>query len=208
MTNRRTLLRVTALVLGGSALPLAGGAAAAVGGTDAAAFVKSTGDQLVAVIGGAGDQHQKRAALAKIIDASVDVDGIARFCLGRFWPRASPDQQRQFVQVLRTMLVTNVSQRLGEYRGARFSVGRTQQQEGGDLVSTTIDRPNNEPSRVDWLITQTGGSPRVEDMISEGVSMRITQRNDYESFLNNNGGKVDLLIRGLQQKAAQMEAAS
>ncbi len=108
--------------------------------------------------------------LGDYIDVSVDVDGIARFCLGRFWQRASAEQQREF-------------------------------------VATTIERPNNAPARVDWLITQANG-PKIEDMISEGVSMRITQRNDYESFLNNNGGNVVLLIRGLQQKAAQLAAAN
>jgi phospholipid transport system substrate-binding protein len=205
MTNRRNLLRLAALALSGASMPLAGRAVAAAGTGASAALVQSTGDQLVAIAGG---ERQKRAGVERVVDASVDVDGIARFCLGRFWPRASADQQREFIQVVRAVLVTSVAQRLDEYRGARFSVASTQPRDGGDLVATTIERQNGGPSRVDWLVTQVNGSARVEDMISAGVSMRITQRNDYESFLNNNGGNVGLLIRGLQQKAAQMAAAS
>jgi phospholipid transport system substrate-binding protein len=207
MPNRRTLLSLAALALGGGVLPLAGRASATPGAASAA-FVKTTGDQLVAIISGAGDQHQKRAELERVIDASVDIDGIGRFCLGRFWQRATADQQHQYIQVFRAMLVTNVAQKLGEYRGVQFSVGRTQPRDGGDLVATTIERPNNQPSHVDWLIVPASGSPRIEDMISEGVSMRITQRNDYESFLNGNGGDIAALIRGLQQKAAQLAAAN
>ncbi len=208
MTNRRGVLRLAALALSGGLAPFAGPALATVGATGAAAFVKTTGDRLIAIIGGAGDAHQKRAELGRIIDASVDVDGLARFCLGRFWPRASAGQQREFVQTFRAMLVTNIARQLGDYQGVRFSIGATQPRDGGDLVATTIDRPNNQPSRVDWLIAQVGGNAKIEDMIAEGVSMRITQRNDYESFLDNNGGNVGLLIRGLQQKAAQLADAN
>jgi phospholipid transport system substrate-binding protein len=205
MPNRRTLLCLAALSLGGGVPPLAGAVAAA--GANSAAFVKATGDRLVAIIGGAGDEHEKRAALEQVIASAVDIDGIGRFCLGRFWQRASADQQREYMQAFRAMLVTNVAQKVGEYRGVQFSVGRTLPREGGDLVATTIARPNNQPSHVEWLIVQMDGGPRIEDMISEGVSMRITQRSDYESFLNGNGGNIAALIRGLRQKAAQLAAA-
>ena len=73
-------------------------------------------------------------------------------------------------------------------------------------MTTTIERPNEQPSHIDWLITQVGGTQKIEDMVAEGVSMRITQRSDYESFLNKNGGDIVQLIRSLQQRAAQMAA--
>ena len=206
MTNRRNLFRLAALALSGTFPALVDGAVAAVGAGDAGAFVKSIGDQLVSIINAPGDGRQKRTEIARVIDASVDVDGIARFCLGRFWPRATPDQQRDFIQAFRSMLVTNVAQKLGDYRGVRFSVGRTQRRDTGDLVTTTIERPNEQPSHIDWLITQVGGTQKIEDMVAEGVSMRITQRSDYESFLNKNGGDIVQLIRSLQQRAAQMAA--
>jgi len=202
MTNRRILLRLAALALSGafSAPALAAGAG------DAASFVKNLGDRLVAIINAPGDERQRRAQIAAVIDASVDIDGIARFCLGRFWPRATPDQQRDFIQAFRSMLVTNIAQKLGDYRGVRFSVGRSQHRDTGDVVTTTIERPSEQPSRVDWLVAQVGGTPKIEDMVAEGVSMRITQRNDYESFLSKNGGNIAQLIRGLQQRAAQTAA--
>ena len=53
--------------------------------------------------------------LAGIIDADVDVDGVARFCLGRFWRTATPAQQQQYLKLFRDMLVANISAKLGEY---------------------------------------------------------------------------------------------
>jgi phospholipid transport system substrate-binding protein len=206
MTNRRALFVLTATLLIGAAPGLSSRALAAVDASGASAFVKSTGDQLVAIINGAGGAQQKRAELARIIDASVDVDGIARFCLGRYWRRATPDQQREFVAAFRTMLVTNIAGKLGEYQGVRFTVGQSQRRDDGEAVATTIERRDNQPERVQWLIAEVGGAPKIEDMITEGISLRLTQRNDYEAFLTNNGNNIDVLIRGLRQKAAQLAA--
>jgi phospholipid transport system substrate-binding protein len=203
MTNRRILLRVAALAFSGA---VSAPAMAAASAGDAAAFVKNIGDHLVSIINAPGEARQKHEQIAAVIESAVDVDGIARFCLGRFWPRATPDQQRDFIQAFRSMLVTNIAQKLGDYRGVRFSVGRSQRRDTGDVVTTTIERPSEQPSHVEWLVTQVGGTPKIEDMVAEGVSMRITQRNDYESFLSKNGGNIVQLIRALQQRAAQTAA--
>ncbi len=70
--------------------------------------------------------------LAGIIDAAVDVNGVARFCLGRYWRTATPAQQQQYIKLFRDMLVTNISAKLGEYQGATFSVGATQGRDVGE----------------------------------------------------------------------------
>ncbi|HEY0425914.1 MAG TPA: ABC transporter substrate-binding protein, partial [Rhodopila sp.] len=62
----------------------------------AAAFVKATGDKLVAVVNGRGSASAKRAQMTQVINSDVDVDGIGRFCLGRYWRQATPEQQKQY----------------------------------------------------------------------------------------------------------------
>jgi phospholipid transport system substrate-binding protein len=203
MLNRRALLAMapTFLTTAAPGSP----ALAAIDAPRASTFVKSTGDRLVAIINSAGDENRKHGELARIVNAAVDVDGVARFCLGRFWAHATPDQRREYTEAFRSMLVTNIAGKLGEYQGVRFSVEQAQQAEGGEVVTTMIQRPNNQPDRVQWLIVEIGGAPKIEDMISESISLRLTQRSDYEAFLNNNGGNIDVLIRGLRQKAAQRQ---
>src|SRR5580658_7403547 len=63
----------------------------------AMAFVQQTGDRLVAIVNGNLTPADKRRGLAQIMETSIDIDGIGRFCLGRFWRTASPDQQKRFV---------------------------------------------------------------------------------------------------------------
>jgi phospholipid transport system substrate-binding protein len=203
MPKRRAFL----LQIGACLLPTLGGLARpafAQGAAEAAsAFVKSIGDKLVAVVNGPESGREKRAKLATIIDGAVDVDGVARFCLGRFWSNASADQQQRYTELFHQVLVNNITAKLGEYRGVRFTMGRTQMRDDNAAVSTVVERPNNPPTNVDWIISNPTTSPKIIDVIAEGTSLRLTQRQDYASYLNRNNDNIDALINAMRQQVAQ-----
>lgn len=166
----------------------------------ATAFVKQTGDALVAVVNGGGSLAEKQQKLTPLINAAVDVDGVGAFCLGRFSRTATPQQKTDFLKLFHTVLVRSVTGKLGDYAGVTFSVGRAAQQEDGVLVSTIVSRPNNQPANVGWLIQNVGGQLRVVDVIAEGTSLRLTQRTDYASFLSHNGDNVQALVDAMKRQ--------
>ena len=169
----------------------------------ASAFVKQMGDRLTAVVNGPGGSPEKRRALAQILDGAVDVDGVAKFCLGRFWRTASAEQQARYLAAFRDVLTANISSRLGEYKGVRLTVVRGRPQEQDALVTTTVERPNSPPTAVDWLIGQPAANPKIIDVVAEGTSLRLTQRQDYAAFLSRNNNDVGALIAAMQQQAAR-----
>ena len=166
----------------------------------AAAFVKTTGDKLVAVVNGSGSASAKRAAMTQIIENDVDVDGIGRFCLGRFWKQATPEQQANYLKLFHEVLVTNITAKLGEYQGVTFTMGRSRAQDDEAIVSTTVVRPNNAPTAVDWIIANPASQPKIIDVVAEGTSLRLTQRQDYASYLSHNNGSVDALLAGMKNQ--------
>ena len=169
----------------------------------AAAFVKSTGDRLVAVVNGPGSASAKRTQMTQIINADVDVDGIARFCLGRYWRQATPEQQKQYIALFHEVLVTNITAKLGEYQGVSFTMGRSRPQDDLAVVSTTVVRPNNAPTAVDWIISDPTTAPKIVDVVAEGTSLRLTQRQDYGSYLMHNNGSIDALIAAMKNQVSQ-----
>ena len=200
MSKRRQFLSVGAGLMFFCGLASTMGAQAA---SRATAFVKDFGDKLVAVINGPGSAQDKRRIITQIIDSAVDVDGVARFCLGRFWRQASPPQQQRFVMLFHQALVSNIVAKLGEYRGVKFTVGRSRQEDEDEIVSSVVERPNNPPTNVDWVISDPNSNPKIIDVVAEGTSFRLTQRSDYASYLAHNNNSVDALINALQQQAAQ-----
>jgi phospholipid transport system substrate-binding protein len=169
----------------------------------ASALIKSIGDQLVSVVNGPGGDRDKRARLTEIIDSGVDVDGVARFCLGRFWRTASADQQRRYMELFHQVLVNNITSKIGDYRGVRFQMGRTQRREDDAVVSTVVERPNNPPTNVDWIVSSPASDPKIIDVVAEGTSLRLTQRQDYASYLSHNNNNIDALINAMRQQVAE-----
>ena len=170
---------------------------------DPAGFVREVGDQLVGVINGPGAPADKRGRLRQIIDRFVDVDGIGRFCLGRFWRLATPAQQHDYLALFHQVLVTSISGHLGEYQGVRYTLGRVTPHDDTVSVDTTIFRPNNPQADVQWVLATVDGGPKIEDLVVEGTSLRLTQRSDYASFLQHNGNNVQALIEAMRRTLTQ-----
>jgi phospholipid transport system substrate-binding protein len=169
----------------------------------AASFVKNTGDQLVAVVNGPGTTQEKRQRLTQIIDNTVAVSEVARFCLGRYWRQATPQQQQDYLELFHQVLVTNITSKLGEYQGVGFTIHRSEPDGDNVKVDTTVTRPNNPPTDVQWVISNPQSNPKIIDVIAEGTSLRLTQRSDYASYLAHNGDNIGALISAMRQQIAQ-----
>ena len=202
MPNRRQLIILASALLPAVRL-LSRPAQAQQAATKAADFVRQTGDKLVAVVNGPGTPQSKRPTLTGIIEQSVDVDGVARFCLGRFWRVATPEQQKRYIDLFHQVLVTNITGKLGDYQGVKFEMGRSLLQDETAKVSTVVERPNNPPTNVDWIISNPAEDPKIIDVVAEGTSLRLTQRSDYMSYLAHNNSSIDALINAMHQQVQQ-----
>ncbi len=198
MTDRRGFLLAA---LGAGAAAAMPGSAHAQAAERASAFIKTTGERLVAVVNGPGSPADKRHAIGQIIVAAVDVDAVGRFCLGRFWRQTSPDQQKTYLALFQEVLITNITAKLGEYQGVKFTLGRARQQDEEQVVSTVVERPNSAPATVDWVVTKPAAAPRIIDVIAEGTSLRITQRSDYSAYLQRNNNSIEALLAAMKSQA-------
>jgi phospholipid transport system substrate-binding protein len=154
-------------------------------------------------VNGNSPLKEKQSALEKIIDRDVDVVDVARFCLGRFWRTATPQQQDEYKVLFHKVLVTNITGKVGEYQGVVFAIGRPQPREDNISVGSIVTRPGNPPNKVDWLVSMSSGSPKIIDVVAEGTSLRLTQRSDYASYLARNNNNVQALIDAMRQQTNQ-----
>ena len=99
------------------------------------------------------------------------------------------------------MLVSNISTRLGDYVGLTLNVLKGRIEADQAIVPTDVVRPNATPARVEWVIDQPATAPKIVDVVAEGTSLRLTQRQDYASFLSQNANNIDALIQAMLKKA-------
>ncbi|AKR48349.1 MULTISPECIES: MlaC/ttg2D family ABC transporter substrate-binding protein [Acetobacter] len=197
------------VVLGAFALLCAGGlfSAPARAAENAKQFIQVFGNQLVAIVNSPIPLAEKKEKVLPLVQKNVDIDGIGRYCLGRYWKTASPDQQQRYLGLFHQVLVNAITDKLGEYRGVNFTLGNVTSTGAGEYaVDSTLVRPQQPAAAMQWIVSDTSGSPKVVDVIGEGASLRLTQRNDYSSYIARNGGNVGALLDALQRQLSHHNA--
>ena len=176
--------------------------------TRATAFVDRAGQDLVNAINDPRlNQTQRRDKVASILRNAIDIEGTGRFILGRYVRQASPAELQDYNKLFDEIIIRNLSARFGEYRGVKFSLGRSQQRTEEDaLVSTLIERPNNPSFTLDWRVADINGQPKVVDVIAEGTSLRLTTRSEYAAVIQRNSGRVASLLDAMRGQIAQLAA--
>ncbi|MBB3882896.1 MlaC/ttg2D family ABC transporter substrate-binding protein [Acetobacter oeni] len=179
-------------------------ASAAESATD---FVRHLGTQLVGIVNSDLSSSEKKQKVLPLLQSDVDVDAIGRFCLGRYWRMATPEQQATYLKLFHQILVNAITDKLGDYRGVSFTIGSTTPSGEDQAVDAILHRPQQADANMQWIVSTAGGSPKVVDVIGEGASLRLTQRQDYASYIQRTGGKVDTLLSALQRQLDKHRAA-
>jgi phospholipid transport system substrate-binding protein len=152
------------------------------------------------------DPPRRESEFRRLLVQSFDVDVISRFVLGRFWRQATDQQKAEFRQLFEDYVVKAYATRLSQYSGETLSIKETRPSEEGEvMVASQIDRPNGPPVRIDWRCRAEGGNYKITDVVVEGISMAITQRQEFGSVIQNSGGNVQALIDQLRAKTAQIK---
>ncbi|MBF0875514.1 ABC transporter substrate-binding protein [Gluconobacter cerevisiae] len=187
--SRRTVLGAVV------SLAVATGAAQASTATD---FVNSFGGRLVQVVNSHESLDQKKKEVLPLLKENVDITGIGRYCLGKYWRTATQAQRDKYISLFDQVLVNTITDQIGSYQGVSFRVTSTAAIPEGERVNALIDRPGQPEVNMQLIIG--GTPPKVVDMYGEGASLRMNQRGDYSSYLARHNGDVDALNAALERQ--------
>jgi phospholipid transport system substrate-binding protein len=194
---RRSLLTAAFIVLAGALASAIPAAAAA----DPAAVISNLGSRALEVLGKDASQSQRVARFRELLREDFAVPEIARFVLGRYWNVATEEQRAEFVKLFEEYIALAYSTRLAEYTGETFKVTGSRPDADGAVVSSQILRPAGAaPVKVDWRLIGRNGVYKISDVSVDGISMAVTQRSEFASVIQHNGGQVQGLITMLREK--------
>ena len=170
----------------------------------AGAFVDRLGQDTISVLDRVGkDPVARQQAIAALLDQSVDLELIARLCLGRHWRTASEAQREQYVDLFRANVLAVLARRMGYYTGGEKFVVTAARPAGDDamVASEIVYTTNDPPLKIEWRVRVTEGKPIIIDVLPEGVSLVLTYRSEFDEVVGRNG--MDGLIAELRQRAAE-----
>ena len=206
LSQPRSLYRVPFLVVAVALMtPLAPGTQAA-DPPDAGVFLANLSDRVIEQLTAPGiGQDEQEDRFRVLLNEGFNIPMLGRFVLGRYWRGASDKERKAFLVVFEDVIVQRFLSVFSDYSGEGLNVGQVRPDPRDPAFSTVTSRllgPQGEPVRVEWRFRHEGGRYQIADVVVEGVSIAITLRSEYISFIRRHGGDVGALIESLRQKVA------
>jgi phospholipid transport system substrate-binding protein len=177
-----------------AALLLAAPVAAQAQASDSAAARIGAYDDAVIGIMKAGLGTSARAArFEPLVKSYYDMPGIAALVVGPAWSTASAGDKAAAIAALTRHSAVSLARNFKSYSGERFTVSPQVIARGAEkVVKVTINS-----DQLFYRMRQAGGTWKIVDVISSGVSNLSLQRADLASTVQ--GGGVSAMVKKLAQ---------
>ena len=196
-----TVLALTALVFG----PALTTAHAADQTAQAKSFVDNLGAKALSTIkdtqSGQLSADAAKQEFRALLGQSFDIPTIAKFTLGSYWRTATPAQQAEFTGLIKETIINKYADRVLTASTGAYEINGAKAINDQDYsVAMTVKPTDGSPISFDWRVRNINGAMKIIDLSVEGVSMSVTNRSDFASVIERNGGNVQALINALKAK--------
>lgn len=170
-------------------------------------FIKTTTAKGVEEIINANvSKEEKDKRFYNLLDGALDMEFIGQFVLGRNWRTATAEQKNDFIKVYRDLNIKTWSKRFNEFEGKNFVFkGTTPSSSKGQVfVNTEVPMDQGAPAKVLWRVREKNSNYKIVDIVIEGVSLAQASRSEYTSFIKNNPGGLNALIKDLNDRLSKL----
>lgn len=145
---------------------------------------------------------QREAGIRDVLVRNFDLPYMGKAALATHWNATTPEERERFLKAAISAEARAYSERFGQYGGQTLTVTRVSQRPNGvSVVDSKLNQSNGQPITIQWEVRDSGQGLRITDVKIEGVSMVMTRRSDFNSYISNHGGKVEPLIDELEARA-------
>ena len=169
---------------------------------DPSALINEIVDDAAAVLSSEDPIEAKIIKLNAIAERSVDIQGIGMYTLGKYRKNISSDEKAKYQKLFRSYFLKSFSSRLVDYTNPKINV--VSQKKINDkytIVNSILEATQKRPQiKIDWRIyTKNAKKPLIRDLIVEGLSLARTQKEEFNSIIQNNNGDINALFKTLEE---------
>ncbi|HEY6717453.1 MAG TPA: ABC transporter substrate-binding protein [Reyranella sp.] len=171
---------------------------------DPAQLIQSTATEVIEIIKKTTPGPARQADIQRVLQTNFDLPYMGQQALGANWNKASEAERTRFLKAAETAEARAYSERFGQYGGQTLTVGKvTPRANGLFIIDSQLSQTSGQPIKLQWEVRDAGRGPRITDVKVEGVSMVMTRRSDFNSYIQSHGGSVEPLIAELESRAAR-----
>ncbi len=180
--------------------------AMALADSGATASIEGLQKSLTAMEHSSGNFAAKEAIIAPAIDQAFDLETILKNSVGLRYATIDPAEKQKLLATFRAYTLANYVSNFGTGSDT-FSVSPATRQSGSDvIVQTSINPSGGSPTRIDYVMRNTGGSYKAVDVLLDGTMSRVAvNRSDFRAAFAQGGAAG--LEQTLQRKTASLSGS-
>lgn len=182
-----------------TAMLLSFGAAAQTCTEDPETYIIRLGGQVVDIVSVSDGEAERKAALRQMFREHVAIDTVARVLLGRNRRRLDENQADAYFHVIPGYISNLYASQLAALEGDNVIVEGSRPLGGTDtLVSAVFVMPGGPPLNAKFRVRCVDGTQKLLDAQVQGISLVITKRDEFASYLRTN--TIEELIEILERQ--------
>ena len=165
-------------------------------------FVESTIKKATSILSNNSSKESKIKQLKTVAKETVDINGIGLYTLGPVRKTLGTNQKEKYVKLFEEYFLKSFSSRLVDYTNPDISIlGKEKLNENYTIVKSLLSGNSERPEvKIDWRIyTKNPNNPLIRDLIIEGLSLARTQKEEFNSVIQSNDGKIEALFNNLKE---------
>ncbi|MFQ5673557.1 MAG: phospholipid-binding protein MlaC [Nitrospinales bacterium] len=146
--------------------------------------------------------NQKYSALAI---TKLNIPGVGRRTLGKYWKQRTPQEQRDFLALLSKLFQEVAFPNSGKFfADLQITYGKSRIKKDRAIVPVTVVHKDEGEVDIDFSLAKVNGKWLVVEVVLDGVSMRNNLRSQFYKVIHKNSYQE--LIRRMNKKLKKVEA--
>ena len=159
-------------------------------------------DQASMILSSDDPVESKIIKLNDIAERSVDINGIGMYTLGKYRKSISEEDKSKYQKLFKSYFLKSFSSRLVDYTDPKINVvSEKKVSDKYTIVNSILEANKGRPEvKIDWRIyTKNPEKPLIRDLMVEGLSLARTQKEEFNSVIQNNNGDINSLFKVLEE---------
>ena len=140
----------------------------------------------------------KISSSRSLLAQNLDFNTMSKNALGRHYETLTAEQKNTFVAAYKEYLINTYSSMVKKYRGQVAKVKNVKPIGNDYIVQTLVEQNGQNPIKADYYVRSVGGSYKIADIITEGVSLIATHKAEFCEIFANKG--FDGLLNAIKSK--------
>ena len=146
--------------------------------------------------------EEKSKFIEDVATNNVDISALGLYTLGELRKSSEKKDIELYQIAFEKYFLKSLTSRLSDYSSSEFELIEADKKSSNyTIIKSKITPKNGNPEvKIDWRIyTKNPDKPLIRDLIVEGLSLARTQKEEFNSIIQNNDGDINALFKTLEE---------